>query len=70
MSIPVGWIRTSARAASTRRTIDSAPDTTTVVGSTTVSPSVRPSGTTPCSTLTGTSFVLSGSSWMLAHAGS
>ncbi len=70
MSIPVGWIRTSARAAATRRTIDSAPDTTTVGGVTTVAPSVRPSGTTPWSTLTGTSFVLSGSSWMLAYAGS
>ena len=69
-SRPDGWMRTSARAATTLATIDSGPDTVTFCGSTTVSPRVSPSGTTPCSTWTGTLFDVSGSSRMLATAGS
>ena len=43
--MPVDWMVTSARTASTFETIDAAPVTVTVSGSTFVVPTVRPSGT-------------------------
>ena len=68
-SIPLDWIVTSARTASTRSSSDEAPVTVTVSGSTVVGPTVRPSGTGPWTTFTGTSREVSWSSSTVAMSG-
>ena len=71
-SILIGgsWTITEARTAATVETTDLGPVMVTSSGTTVVSPRVRPSGTVPCSTRTGTFFSMTSSSWMLVSDGS
>ena len=69
-SMPVDWMVTSARTASTWATSDAAPVTVTVAGSRSSCPRVSPSGTGPWTTFTGTSRDLSWSRVTVAKAGS
>ena len=69
MSRPDGSIRTRATAAVTKRTAESGPDTVTGSCDTTGSRTSRPGGTSPRSTLTGTSRLTSGSRRTATRAG-